>query len=68
MGAFYWTTVQCLNYTLIPERNRVPVVSLFGLIWTTFLAYMKQKPTQHPHIEYKEEKMQYLERSAPIIP
>lgn len=43
IGIFYWTTVQTLNYTLIPERNRVPIVSIFGLIWTTFLAYMQQK-------------------------
>lgn len=45
IGVFYWTAVQTLNYTFIPERNRVPMVSLFGLLWTTFLAYMKQKPT-----------------------
>lgn len=68
MGVFYWTTVQTLNYTLVPERNRVPIVSLFGLIWTTFLAYMKQRPTQHLHIEHKEHKVQYIDQSAPIIP
>lgn len=72
MGVFYWTTVQTLNYTLIPERNRVPVVSLFGLIWTTFLAYqknqttLKQKATSH--IEHKENKVQFIESSAPNIP
>lgn len=43
MGVCYWTTVQTINYSLIPERNRVPIVSLFGLIWTTFLAYMQQR-------------------------
>lgn len=43
MGVCYWTTVQTLNYSVIPERNRVPIVSIFGLIWTTFLAYMQQK-------------------------
>ncbi|XP_031635633.1 mpv17-like protein [Contarinia nasturtii] len=49
IGVFYWTTVQTLNYTLVPERNRVPIVSLFGLIWTTFLAYMKQTSPPHEH-------------------
>lgn len=43
MGVLYWTTLQTLNYSFIPERNRVPMVSLFGLVWTTFLAYMQQK-------------------------
>lgn len=43
MGVVYWTTVQTINYSVIPERNRVPIVSLFGLIWTTFLAYMQQR-------------------------
>lgn len=52
---FYWTTVQVVNYSFIPERNRVPFVSLFGLLWTTFLAYMKQKDTEH------ESKVQYNE-------
>lgn len=40
----------------VPERNRVPFVSLFGLLWTTFLAYMKQKSATH------ETKVQYIER------
>lgn len=43
MGVLYWTTVQTINYSVIPERNRVPMISLFGLVWTTFLAYMQQK-------------------------
>lgn len=42
-GVFYWSTVQTLNYTFISERNRVPMISLFGLAWTTYLAYVKQK-------------------------
>lgn len=43
VGCCYWLTVQTFNYAVIPERNRVPFVSLFGLLWTTFLAYMKQR-------------------------
>lgn len=45
---FYWSTVQTLNYTFIPERNRVPMISLFGLVWTTYLAYVKQKSPSNP--------------------
>ncbi|XP_055302376.1 mpv17-like protein isoform X1 [Sitodiplosis mosellana] len=59
IGVFYWTVVQTLNYTIIPERNRVPIVSLFGLLWTTYLAYMKQKSIPH------ENKLQYLECDHP---
>lgn len=43
MGVLYWTTVQTLNHAFIPERNRVPIVSIFGLVWTTYLAYVQQK-------------------------
>lgn len=74
MGVFYWTTVQILNYALIPERNRVPVVSIFGLIWTIFLAYQKNqtalklKATPHTHSEHNENKVQYIESNAPNIP
>lgn len=45
----YWSTVQTLNYTFVPERNRVPMISLFGLVWTTYLAYVKQKSASNPH-------------------
>lgn len=51
MGVVYWTTVQTLNYAFIPERNRVPIVSIFGLLWTTFLAYMQQKSSDTSTVE-----------------
>uniref|UniRef100_A0A336LKG7 CSON010383 protein n=1 Tax=Culicoides sonorensis TaxID=179676 RepID=A0A336LKG7_CULSO len=37
-----WPVVQTINFTFIKEKNRVPFVSIASLMWTTFLAYMKQ--------------------------
>ncbi|CAO1417701.1 unnamed protein product [Diamesa hyperborea] len=38
-----WPFLQTINFSLIPERNRVFFVSCFSFLWTIFLAYMKQK-------------------------
>lgn len=42
MGVCFWPMYQTINFTFIPERNRVAFVSLGSLFWTVFLAYMKQ--------------------------
>ncbi|KAH8415351.1 hypothetical protein KR222_004973 [Zaprionus bogoriensis] len=42
-----WPLVATINFTLIPERNRVPFISVCSLCWTCFLAYMK-------HLEHHE--------------
>lgn len=42
VGVCVWPVVQTINFTFVPERNRVPFVSIASLMWTTFLAYMKQ--------------------------
>lgn len=34
--------VSTLNFALIPEKNRVVFISMCSLMWTCFLAYMKQ--------------------------
>lgn len=47
VGICIWPFIQTLNYAVIPERNRVPFVSLCSLAWTTFLAYMKQLEGSH---------------------
>ena len=41
VGASIWPIVATINFYLIPERNRVPFISVCSLIWTCFLAYMK---------------------------
>lgn len=37
----FWPIVQTLNFTFIPERNRIVFVSVISTIWTSFLAYIK---------------------------
>ena len=41
-----WPVLQTLNFAFIPESNRVVFVSFCSLIWTSFLAYMKQLERQ----------------------
>jgi len=36
-----WPVLQTINYCAIPVKNRLIFVSFAGLIWTTFLAFMK---------------------------
>lgn len=43
VGICVWPIIQTINFALIPEHNRVPFVSICSLLWTTFLAYMKQR-------------------------
>lgn len=37
-----WPLLQTFNFAVVPEKNRVPFVSMCSLLWTIFLAYMKQ--------------------------
>lgn len=37
-----WPIVSTLNFALVPEKNRVVFISMCSLMWTCFLAYMKQ--------------------------
>lgn len=37
-----WPILQTINFTYIPEKNRVPFVSVCSFLWTLFLSYMKQ--------------------------
>ncbi|XP_065080077.1 mpv17-like protein [Ochlerotatus camptorhynchus] len=37
-----WPVLQTFNFSVVPEKNRVPFVSMCSLLWTIFLAYMKQ--------------------------
>ncbi|XP_050667128.1 mpv17-like protein [Leptidea sinapis] len=42
VGVSVWPAVAVINFWLIPPANRVPFISVCSLIWTCFLAYMKQ--------------------------
>ncbi|PNF35198.1 hypothetical protein B7P43_G07645 [Cryptotermes secundus] len=46
VGACVWPVVQTINYTVVSEKNRVPFVGICSLLWTCFLAYMKQLEAQ----------------------
>jgi protein Mpv17 len=37
-----WPFIQTFNFSVVPERNRVPFISVCSFMWTIFLAYMKQ--------------------------
>lgn len=37
-----WPMVSTVNFALVPEKNRVVFISMCSLIWTCFLAYVKQ--------------------------
>ncbi|CAH0720838.1 unnamed protein product, partial [Brenthis ino] len=42
VGASTWPAIAMINYIFIPPKNRVPFISVCSLIWTCFLAYMKE--------------------------
>ncbi|XP_049808051.1 mpv17-like protein [Schistocerca nitens] len=41
-GVLIWPVAATINYTFVPERNRVPFISLCSFLWTNFLAFMKE--------------------------
>lgn len=41
-----WPFLATINFSLIPERNRVLFISICSLMWTIFLAYMKHLEKQ----------------------
>ncbi|XP_065200818.1 PXMP2/4 family protein 4-like isoform X2 [Planococcus citri] len=47
VGALAWPVLQTINHMYVPERNKIPFVSVCSLMWSSFLAYMnrKEKPT-----------------------
>uniref|UniRef100_A0A034VMM7 PXMP2/4 family protein 4 n=1 Tax=Bactrocera dorsalis TaxID=27457 RepID=A0A034VMM7_BACDO len=42
-----WPVVGIINFSVVPEKNRVPFISVCSLLWTCFLAYMKHLEHQH---------------------
>ncbi|XP_055371416.1 mpv17-like protein [Condylostylus longicornis] len=43
VGAPVWFTLQTINFAYVPQKHRVVYISFFSLLWSTFLAYMKQR-------------------------
>ncbi|KAJ8985048.1 hypothetical protein NQ317_016959 [Molorchus minor] len=42
VGICFWPMLQTINFNYIPEKNRVPFVSMCSLVWCCFLSYMHQ--------------------------
>ncbi|KAL5276319.1 hypothetical protein ACFFRR_001890 [Megaselia abdita] len=47
VAVMVWPVVATINFSLIPEKNRVPFISVCSLLWTSFLAYMKHLDASH---------------------
>lgn len=47
----YWPFVQTINFSLVPERNRAPVVGVASLLWVSFLSYMKRQEVSTKEVE-----------------
>ncbi|CAH0556166.1 unnamed protein product [Brassicogethes aeneus] len=59
-----WPFLQTINFCYVPERNRVPYVSVCSLGWSTFLAYMHQlKMKKAQEVDLHEIPQQKIERS-----
>uniref|UniRef100_A0A1L8D8X5 Putative conserved plasma membrane protein n=1 Tax=Nyssomyia neivai TaxID=330878 RepID=A0A1L8D8X5_9DIPT len=62
VGAVYWPCVQTINFTLVPPRNQVVVVSIFSMIWSSFLSYMKHMEIERIRQKKLEKKQKKLEK------
>ncbi|EAT47266.1 AAEL001601-PA [Aedes aegypti] len=67
VGVCVWPVIQTINFTLIAEHNRVPFVSICSLLWTTFLAYMKQRSsTSATSVAIQPSTMSAIQQQEPI--
>lgn len=41
LGIVYWPSVQTLNFYLVPERNRMVVLSVASFLWTLYMSHVK---------------------------
>uniref|UniRef100_A0A1B0DNN7 Uncharacterized protein n=1 Tax=Phlebotomus papatasi TaxID=29031 RepID=A0A1B0DNN7_PHLPP len=62
VGAVFWPCVQTVNFTLIPQRNQVVFVSIFSMIWSSFMAYMKHTEIEKIRQKKQEKKQKKLEK------
>lgn len=49
-----WPAISTLNFALVPEKNRVVLISMCSLLWTCYLAYMKQLDIENDAINEKK--------------
>ncbi|XP_021914911.1 PXMP2/4 family protein 4-like [Zootermopsis nevadensis] len=64
VGACVWPVLQLINYTVVSEKNRVPYVGMCSLLWTCFLAYMKQLEAQKLEKIQAERKLEAEEKAT----
>ncbi|KAH8419797.1 hypothetical protein KR009_002689 [Drosophila setifemur] len=55
VGICIWPILQTINFSLVPEHNRVVFVSICSLMWTIFLAYMKTRHEEQPEAKSGED-------------
>ncbi|XP_017872024.1 PREDICTED: mpv17-like protein isoform X1 [Drosophila arizonae] len=54
VGVCCWPIIQTINFSLVPEHNRVIFVSFCSLLWTIFLAYMKTQAMEPEHEQVQD--------------
>ncbi|EDV91667.1 GH24499 [Drosophila grimshawi] len=62
VGLCVWPFLQTINFSLVPEHNRIIFVSICSLMWTIFLAYMKMReldstPEPEPELDLRHTKL-----------
>ncbi|XP_013098112.1 uncharacterized protein LOC106080998 [Stomoxys calcitrans] len=55
VGAIYWPCVQTVNFAFVPLKNQVVYTSFFSMLWTTFLAYIKQMDIPNVDVDHHME-------------
>ncbi|XP_019875591.1 mpv17-like protein [Aethina tumida] len=52
----FWPFLQTINFCYVPEKNRVPYVSMCSLVWCCFLAYMHELRIRNKEIEITKQR------------
>ncbi|XP_056458337.1 mpv17-like protein [Gadus chalcogrammus] len=48
-GVVYWSTMQALNFALVPPVARTVFVGGISLVWTVYLCHLRQQQTSTSH-------------------
>ncbi|XP_013118421.2 mpv17-like protein isoform X3 [Stomoxys calcitrans] len=73
VGICIWPILQTINFSMVPERNRLVFTSICSLMWTTFLAFMKMMDMQEDealktNTEVTPHKNAEIIRGKPYLP